>query len=117
MWHRLWLVVLLAAIGTGALAWKVRNDQHWRFLPGDARAEWILFPTAIGALAYPVVDLDTTFRREFELTTQPRESRLDFRASKRVEIQINGTPVILPTQENWKTVSTVDVLPPMCARA
>lgn len=93
------------------LAWKVRNDPQQRFLPGDSRAEWILFPAPVGTLAHPVVDLDTTFRRQFELTTQPRQARLDFRASKRVEIQINGMPLVLPTQKNWKTVATVDLLP------
>ena len=110
MWHRLCLIVLLAAVGLGALAWKVRHDPTWRFLPRDSQAEWILFPTPISPLAYPVVDLDTIFRREFELTTQPRSARLEFLTSKRVEIQINGAAVLFPKTENWKTVSRVDVL-------
>ncbi|HEX7516025.1 MAG TPA: tetratricopeptide repeat protein [Chthoniobacterales bacterium] len=108
-WHRGALILTLAAIALGWLAWLCSHDPKISFLPRDARAEWILFPKAIDSRSHHVASLDTVFRREFELGDQPRAARLDVRAAKRAEVKINGTPVGIAPGRNWKDVLSVDV--------
>ena len=93
-----------------SLAWVCTRDPKINFLPRDGQAEWILFPRAMDSTAHPVANLDTVFRREFTLDDQPRAARLDFRAAKRAELNINGTPVEIAAARNWKDVASVDVV-------
>ncbi len=108
-WHRAALIVLCTGLAVAFLAWQGARDPSINFLPRDARAEWILFPSAVQARAHRIVNLDTLFRRAFMLNTQPRMARLNVRAAKRVDLKINGVQVPLGSKSNWKDISTVDV--------
>ena len=109
----------LAITLTGAivvlLAWLCGRDPKITFLPGDGRAEWILFPSAPHAAAHPIANVDAVFQREFILDEQPRAARLSMRAAKRVQLKINGRPVDIGSSRNWKDLSNADVL--ACLRA
>ncbi len=109
IWHCAALIVLCAGLAVAFLAWLSARDPGINFLPRDARAEWILFPSAVQARAHSIVNLDTVFRRVFTLDTQPRIARLNLRAAKRAELKINGVQVPLGSKSNWKDISTVDV--------
>src|SRR6266481_7272169 len=95
IWHRAALIVLCVGLAVAFLAWLSARDPSINFLPGDARAEWILFPSAVQARAHSIVNLDTVFRRVFTLDTQPRMARLNVRAAKRIDLKINGVQVPL----------------------
>ena len=107
--QRALLVGGVGIVAIAALWWKCRFDQAINFLPGDSRAEWIIFPAPIDAGSHRIAMLDATFRRTFSLEKEPQAARLLVRAAKRLELKINGEAVqILPTR-NWKELSTVDV--------
>jgi Flp pilus assembly protein TadD len=108
----LWTAIALVATAIvvfGWLAWKCDRDPKINFLPGDGRAEWILFPTAVDARTHPVVTMDATFRRTFTLDSQPGSAWLLVRAAKRIELRINGETVETGPARNWKQVSPLDV--------
>ncbi|MGA2278762.1 MAG: tetratricopeptide repeat protein [Verrucomicrobiota bacterium] len=113
--HRAALAITLVGAIVVSLAWWCVRDPKITFLPGDGRAEWILFPSAPDAMPRPVADLDAVFRREFTLDGQSRAARLIMRAAKRVQLKINGNPVDIGTSRNWKDLSSADVL--ACLRA
>jgi len=107
-WHRVVVLLALAAITLAWLAWSCTRDPRIRFLSRDARAEWILFPKAADVVAHGVGNLDTVFRRSFELADRPRAARLEWRAATRVELKINGAPLEIPPGRNWKDLSSGD---------
>lgn len=109
-WHRAGLIALFLGFGIALLAWRCARDPQINFLPGDARAEWIVFPSAVQARAHSIVNLDALFRRTFTLDNQPRQARLSVRAAKRFELNINGAHVDVAANRNWKDVAIVDVL-------
>ena len=109
-WHRAALIVVCVGLPVAFLAWLGVRDPGINFLSRDARAEWILFPSAVQARAHSIVSLDTLFRRAFTLDTRPRMARLNVRAAKRIDLKINGVQVPLGAKSNWKNISTVDVL-------
>jgi Flp pilus assembly protein TadD len=102
-------LVAAAIVACGWLAWKCGRDPKINFLPGDGRAEWILFPTAVDARTHPVATMDASFRRTFTLDSQPGSARLLVRAAKRIELKMNGESVETVPARNWKQVSTLDV--------
>jgi len=104
------LAITLIGAMVASLTWLCVRDPKIAFLPGDGRAEWILFPSATDAGLHHVADLDAVFRREFILDGQPRAARLIMRAAKRVQLKINGNPVNIDTSHNWKDSSNADVL-------
>jgi tetratricopeptide (TPR) repeat protein len=107
---RILIVILTAVLVVSAwLGWKCLRDPKISFLPGDRRAEWIVFPTAIDARSHPVAMMDATFRRTFTLNLPPKAARLEVRAAKRVELKINGESIPPSSIQNWKQVSTLDV--------
>jgi hypothetical protein len=53
--------------------------------------------------------LDTIFREQFELGSQPRAARLEMRAGKRAELKINGVSVQIAAGGGWKDVVSMDV--------
>ncbi len=108
-WHRAIWIAALAGAATAVLAWLAWNDPEINFLRWDRRAEWIIFPTAVDAHAHWFASLDATFRREFTLTDQPTAAHLSIRAMRRGEVKINGTPIRLPSNGNWKKVENADV--------
>ena len=110
IWHRAALIVVCVGLPVAFLAWLGVRDPGINFLSRDARAEWILFPSAVQARAHSIVSLDTLFRRAFTLDTRPRMARLNVRAAKRIDLKINGVQVPLGATSNWKNISTVDVL-------
>jgi len=87
-------------------AWQ---DPAINFLPRDTQAEWIVFPAAVDSRAHWFTGLDATFRREFVLNSQPGTARLSIRAMRRAEVKINGTPVNLFPNTNWKKIWSADV--------
>ena len=113
--HRAVFAITLVGVIVVSLAWLCARDPKITFLPGDGRAEWIIFPSAPDAMPHPVADLDAVFRREFTLDGQPQAARLIMRAAKRVQLKINGNPVDIGTSRNWKDLSSTDVL--ACLRA
>jgi len=109
-WHRAILVIALAGLAVSLLAWIARRDPAINFLSGDRRAEWIVFPAAISARAHWFSNLDATFRHEFVLMDQPQSAPLSIRAMRRAEVKINGTPVQLQPDRNWKKIVNADVV-------
>jgi tetratricopeptide (TPR) repeat protein len=108
-WH-IAIVLLAAGVAvSGWIKWKCDHDPEINLLPHDGRYRWIIFPSAIDARSHPVAWLDTTFRRRFNLGSQPKRARLDVGAAKRLELKINGELVELPPARNWKEISTADV--------
>jgi Tfp pilus assembly protein PilF len=103
------LIVAFVAVVPSILAWIARSDPGINFLPRDARAEWIVFPTAANSRAHGSASFDATFRREFVLTSQPGTARLSVRAMRRGEVQINGIPVHFLPNTNWKKTRSADV--------
>ena len=107
--HRAAFAITLVGAIVVSLAWLCVRDPKIIFLPGDGRAEWIVFPSAPDAMLHPVADLDAVFRREFTLAGPLRVAQLSVRAAKRVQLKINGNPVDIGTSRNWKDISNVDV--------
>jgi tetratricopeptide (TPR) repeat protein len=91
------------------LAWFAWNDPAINFLNRDRRAEWIVFPAAVDVHAHWYASLDTTFRREFALTDRPSTAHLSICAMRRTEVKINGSPLRIPPNRNWKEIGSVDV--------
>jgi hypothetical protein len=90
-WHRAIWVTAFAVLAMSVLTWIAWTDPAINFLTPDRRAEWIVFPTAVGARARWFASLDATFRREFPLTDRPAAAPLRVRAMRRAEVRINGT--------------------------
>jgi tetratricopeptide (TPR) repeat protein len=107
-YRAIWIVAF-AGVVMSVLAWIAWNDPAISFLRRDRRAEWIVFPAAVDAHAHWFASLDAVFRREFALPNQPRSAHLSIRAMRRAEVKINGTPVHLPPNHNWKKIVRVEV--------
>ena len=103
------MVIAFFGVAILTLAWFARSDPAINFLRHDGRAEWIVFPAAVDTHAHWFASLDTTFRREFTLANQPTTAQLSIRAMRRGDVKINGTPVRLPTNRNWKEIESVDI--------
>ncbi len=103
--HLVILMVALAGVTMSVLARIAWHDPAINFLPHDRRAEWIVFPGAVDARAHWFASLDATFRREFVLANQPSTARLSFRGMRRAEVKINGVPVRLQQNRNWKEIT------------
>src|SRR5215471_6061568 len=88
------LVIAFVAVVPLILAWIARSDPRINFLPRDARAEWIVFPTTVNAQAHGAASFDATFRREFVLPDPSPTARLSVRAMRRANIKINGAPIL-----------------------
>ena len=102
-------ITVFAGIATSVLAWMTWSNPAINFLPGDSRAEWIVFPAAVDAHAHWFASLDATFRREFPLASQPATARLSVRAMRRAEVKINGVSVPSQSTRNWKEMTSADV--------
>jgi len=108
-WHRAILVVLLGGIAVALLAWIARIDPAINFFPHHTGAEWIVFPSAADSRAHWSASMDTIFRREFVLAQKPVSARLSLRAMRRAEVKVNGVPIQLPQNSNWKNISDVAI--------
>jgi tetratricopeptide (TPR) repeat protein len=108
-WHRAIWINAFAVAAILVLAWFAWNDPAINFLRRDRRAEWIVFPAAVDVHAHWYASLDTTFRREFALTDRPAAAHLSIRTMRRAEVKINGTPIGIPPNRNWKEIGNVDV--------
>jgi len=111
IWHRATLVFALALLVVAAFAHHCLRNPRVNFLPGHRGANWIIFPSAVGTSAHRVAYIDTTFRRVFTLEKQPHIARLKISAFKRFHLRINGALVDPEKIDNWKKISTFDVLP------
>ena len=107
--QRALVVSVVGFVAVGALWWKCRFDPAINFLPGDSRAEWIVFPTPVQAGSHRITTLDATFRCEFQIADVPKSAQLQFRAARRGELKINGRTVEIATPGNWKNVTFLDV--------
>src|SRR5436190_5231531 len=103
------LIIAFVAVVPSILAWIAWSDPRINFLPRDARAEWIVFPTAVNAKSHGSASFDATFRREFVLPDLPPTTRLSIRAMRGAEVQINGSPVLFLPNTNWKKIRSADV--------
>jgi Flp pilus assembly protein TadD len=101
-------VVFGAAVVTG-LTWLCRWDPGINFLQSDKRAEWILFPAAVEAGTRTVADVDTIFRRDFNLGSPAPTALLRVRAAKRIQLTINDQKIEFVAKHNWKQVSSAEV--------
>ncbi|HEV3243405.1 MAG TPA: glycosyltransferase family 39 protein [Chthoniobacterales bacterium] len=110
-WHRAALVFALALLVFAAFAYHCLRNPNVNFLPGHRGANWIIFPSAVDTSAHPVAYIDATFRRVVTLEKQPRTAQLTIAAFKRFHLKINGASAETGKINNWKNVSTVDVLP------
>jgi tetratricopeptide (TPR) repeat protein len=108
-WHRAIWIAVFASMAVSALVWFAWQDPEINFLPGDSRAEWIVFPAAVSPRAHWFAILDATFRREFDLTHQPPTAHLSIRAMRRAEVKINGASVNFRPNHNWKEILDIDV--------
>jgi hypothetical protein len=108
-WHRAICINAFAGAAMLVLAWFAWNDPAINFLRRDTGAEWIVFPAAVDVHAHWYASLDTTFRREFALTDRPSTAHLSIRAMRRAEVKINGTPVGILPNRNWKEIGNLDV--------
>ena len=72
------------------LTWTVRKSPPVNFLPGDRRAEWIVFPTAVDPRGHALANVDASFRREFVLSDGAPTATLSIRVMRRAEIKINA---------------------------
>jgi Flp pilus assembly protein TadD len=102
-------MAVFAGIAISILAWLAWNDPAINFLRRDRRAEWIVFPAAVDAHAHWFASLDATFRRQFTLMDRPATAQLSIRAMRRAEVKINGAPIRLPSNGNWKKIESADV--------
>jgi hypothetical protein len=107
--NRAFLILAFAGVGISIVAWAVCKNPAINFLPGDRRAEWIVFPTPVDARGHGFASVDATFRREFVLNNQPATARLSVRAMRRAEIKVNGSSVGFRSPQNWKENTTIDV--------
>lgn len=108
-WHRAILIVLLSGLAVALLVWIARTDPVINYLPHYQGADWIVFPTAGDSRAHWSASLDATFRREFVLPRKPVSARLSLRAMRRAEVKLNGVPIQLPQNRNWKSASDVPI--------
>ena len=108
-WHRAILVALLGGVAVALLAWIARIDPAINFFPHHTGAEWIVFPSAADSRAHWSASMDTIFRREFVLPQKPVSARLSLRAMRRAEVKVNGVPIQLPQNSNWKNISDVAI--------
>lgn len=104
-WHRAILIVLCCAAAVALLACIARVDPAINYFPHHAGAEWIIFPTPADSRAHWSASMDTTFRREFVLPQKPVSAHLSLRAMRRAEVKVNGVPIQLPPNDNWKNPS------------
>jgi tetratricopeptide (TPR) repeat protein len=104
-------VLSLALVGAtvAALVWRCVHDPKITFLPGDRRAEWVVFPAAPYAGLHPIVELEVVFRREFTLDRAPGSAWLNIRAARRFAVAINGQAVDVRPGRNWKEITGVEV--------
>lgn len=106
---RILFVLLSGGVAIAALLWLCRHDPAINFLPGDARAHWIVFPAAFDSRSHQIANLDTTFRRRFVLERAPGSARLRVRAARRLELRVNNTLVEVVAPRNWKEMVDVDL--------
>src|SRR5690242_16272322 len=72
--------VAIALGFAGCFAWKIRSDSSVAWLSSSPPQQWIVHPAPADTSPRRLVQLDTTFRREFQLETVPSSARLRFRA-------------------------------------
>ena len=97
----------VAILIVGFAGWRCWYDPQINFLPADARAEWIAFPTPFDPSAHNLASIDTIFRRDFVLQ-KPSSGKLYVRGAKQLELRINDKPVSLHLGRNWKVISSED---------
>jgi 4-amino-4-deoxy-L-arabinose transferase-like glycosyltransferase len=107
--HRAILIAFVAGAVVAFFGWLCLDDPHIAFLPGDKRADWILYPFVSQTGMYPMGPVEVLFRREFSLDERPGTAPLAVRANQRVKLLINGRPANINQGSNWKDFSRADV--------
>jgi Tfp pilus assembly protein PilF len=80
-----------------------------RFLLPVPPAEWILYPVPPRTYTLGVLEQHSSFRRHFELPSEPVSARLRVRAFKDCTVKVNGLAVELPSVEHWNEARSADV--------
>src|ERR1043165_6825011 len=101
-------LLLIGVLGIAVwLVWRCRYDGAIHFLPGDSRAEWIVYPNPPSILAHkvptPGSELATVFRRELSVQKVPASAVIEVRALEAYGITVNGRPVSKSNSaKTWK---------------
>jgi tetratricopeptide (TPR) repeat protein len=91
------------------LTWLGQRDSKTNFLGPAKGAEWIFFPAAVEVKGRGLANLDTLFRRDFNIQRPAPRALLAVRAAKQIQLTINDRKVELVPSYNWKNGVTVEV--------
>ncbi|MEW6742036.1 MAG: hypothetical protein AB1486_04685 [Planctomycetota bacterium] len=115
-------ILVVFALVSGAVlfvVWNCLSNPAIPFLPPDARAEWIVYPTPWRLQARTARDVRVQFETAINLSSHPQQALLEARALSAATLWINGTevPVDPAPQSSWKRALTCDVTPLLKAGA
>lgn len=102
---RICVGIACIVVVSGVWLWYLtKHDPKIAYLSTHGPARWILYPQPLNTGMRPRVELDTRFRRSFDLVEVPDTASLSVRAFTRCEILINGEQIRFTNQdpENWK---------------
>ena len=102
-----WLAFLAAAMGW--LIWVCRVNPNISFLPEYSPAHWIVDPQPMTAIVQSIDPKPATFRHGLHLATRPAVAMLAVRCFRGGAVFVNGNPVELPLNQNWKKATEIDV--------
>ncbi len=105
------LVGLSAAGAAGWLWWSCVRRPDVYFLPRQAPAEWIIYPSGPKGIAHPRLEMSTIFRRSFTLDRAPPRAILSVAGLRQYAVSINGKEVPAPVRRgrNWKQPDQFEV--------
>ncbi len=103
------LIVGIALIATLGGLWWYSSLAGVPFLSARGPGRWVFYPTF--TRMHREVELDTTFRKTFELDAVPPVARLSIRGFRKFEVSINGVriPTTATSEAGWKQQSALDV--------
>jgi hypothetical protein len=109
----LWLTACAAVllIGFAGLWWLCARNPKIAFLPRHEPAEWVVYPWPFDPGALHKVEINTVFRKSFQLDQSPATATLKVRALRRMNITVNGVLVDLSKTpaNNWKDAAEFQI--------
>jgi len=105
------LVVACAIGASGCLWWSSMRQTNTCFLPQQAPAEWVVYPSAASLEARPYFELATLFKRSFTLDTASTPAMLRVAGFRRYSVSVNGSALGVPLRagRNWKQPDVFEV--------
>ena len=105
-------LVVCSALGSLSWLWWdcVRRPDVY-FLPRQAPAEWIIYPSGPRGTVHPRLEMSTLFRRSITLERAPAKAVLSIAGFRQYALSINGKPISAPMRRgrNWKQPDQYDV--------